>query len=232
MSLETDKNGVKNTTDHVNKAYMGIRQMLFYNEIGPDQKIAYRDLAERLQMSVTPVIQALKWLELQGLVRREHNRGYYTEPISLKQVEEIYDLREVIETSLLSEAIKHLDELAIKKLHKALQLHTIATNEASINERLLRDMELHMAIANLANCKTQSRVLENLFDLLYLKYRGSVLFASRYNTSSEHKMIVDSVISRNLSASKKALSGHIRNIKKLVLEGLSHSIKEREASVF
>ena len=72
---------------HTRKAYQGIRQMLFHNEIVPGQKIAYRDLAERLGMSQTPVIQALKWLEFQGLVRHERHRGYYTEPISIQEVE-------------------------------------------------------------------------------------------------------------------------------------------------
>ena len=52
----------KPDTGHTHKAYQGIRQMLFHNEIVPGQKIAYRDLAERLGMSQTPVIQALKWL--------------------------------------------------------------------------------------------------------------------------------------------------------------------------
>ena len=86
---------------HTRKAYLGIRNMLFHNEIGPGQKISYRDLAERLGMSQTPVIQALKWLEFQQLVRHEPNRGYYTAPVSLQEVEEIYDLRELIELALL-----------------------------------------------------------------------------------------------------------------------------------
>ena len=71
--------------------------MMFHKEIASGQKIACRDLANRLGMSPTPVIQALKWLEFQGLVRHEPERGYYTEPFNLEEVEEIYELREVVE---------------------------------------------------------------------------------------------------------------------------------------
>ena len=50
------------------------------------------------QMSPTPIIQALKWLELQGFVRHEANRGYVMAPFSMKEIEEIYELRELLET--------------------------------------------------------------------------------------------------------------------------------------
>ena len=49
------------------RAYQGIRSLMLHNEIAPGQKISYRELAERLGMSQTPVIQALKWLEFQQL---------------------------------------------------------------------------------------------------------------------------------------------------------------------
>ena len=43
-------------------AFDGIRRMLFLEEIAPGEKLRYRDLAKRLGMSPTPVVQALKWL--------------------------------------------------------------------------------------------------------------------------------------------------------------------------
>ena len=63
-----NKTQTRDPQGHTRKAYLGIRNMLFHSEIVPGQKISYRDLAERLGMSQTPVIQALKWLEFQQLV--------------------------------------------------------------------------------------------------------------------------------------------------------------------
>ena len=60
--------------DHSQQAYKGIRRKLYHKELVPGQKIAYRELAEQLDMSPTPIIQALKWLEIQGFVRHEPHR--------------------------------------------------------------------------------------------------------------------------------------------------------------
>ena len=90
----TKKSGVgKTKEDFTKEAYMGIRRMFFHNEIIPGQKISYGDLAKRLNMSTTPVIQALKHLEFQGLVRHEPNRGYYTENVSLEEITEVCNFR-------------------------------------------------------------------------------------------------------------------------------------------
>jgi DNA-binding GntR family transcriptional regulator len=110
--------------------------MLFHNEIGPDQKIYYRRLAEKLGMSNTPIIQALNQLELQGRVQREPNKGYYTEPVSMKQVKEIYKLRELIETSILPETISSLEEPGIEFLHSALAAHLEAEKQNDLNNKL------------------------------------------------------------------------------------------------
>ena len=64
---DTEKENGK--SDLTWKAYMAIRQMLFYNEIHSGQKIKYKDLSTRIGVSMTPVIQALKWLEFTNIVR-------------------------------------------------------------------------------------------------------------------------------------------------------------------
>ena len=175
-----EKQTKKATEGHTQKAYEGIRRMLFHNELVPGQKISYRDLSERLGMSQTPVIQALKWLEFQKLVRHEPNRGYYTAAMNLKEVEEIYDLRELIELDLLARSIPVIDNAGIKNLEEALEAHLKASKDIYLYERLLCDMEFHLTLAAMANCAVQHQTLKNLFDLLYLKYGGNFLFSSSH----------------------------------------------------
>lgn len=229
------KNKPKKTVreDHTLKAFNGIRRMLFHNEIAPGQKIVYGDLAKRLDMSPTPVIQALKWLEFQGIVRREPNRGYFTEPVSLKEVREIYDLRELLETSLLPKSIEALDESGIIRLRNALDDHRNASARVYLNERLLKDMDFHLTLASLSGCTVQQKTLTDLFDLLYLKYRGSILFVNFMETvDTAHQEIFDAVTRRDLSGARKVLAAHIGNVKRHVLEGLSRMIAEKEDSTF
>lgn len=217
---ETGKTG-----GHTRKAYDGIRNMLFHSEIGPGQKISYRDLAERLGMSQTPVIQALKWLEFQQLVYHEPHRGYYTAPVNLQEVEEIYDLRLLIELDLLQKTLKRIDAKGVKQLRGALNDHLTASKGAYIYDRLLKDREFHLTLAALSGCKVQQQTLKNLFDLLYLKYGGKFLFSTSMDSAdTDHQDLFKKVEERDLRGARNVLSGHIRRVKQHVLEGVGHML--------
>ena len=219
----------RDAADHSQKAYNGIRRMLYNKELVPGQKIAYRDLAEQLQMSPTPIIQALKWLEIQGLVRHAPNRGYYIEPFSLKELEEIYELRELLELALLPAAIEQLDEEGAQQLRQALTAHRSAEREFYLKERLFKNMEFHLTLAALANKETHLNILRTIFDLLFLKYGGNYLpIASLTSVDREHQEIFDCVVARNLHGAQAILAHHISNVKKQVLQSLRRMLEEKE----
>ena len=206
-------------------ALEGIKQMLFTNAISPGQKISYRQLAEKLGLSLTPVIQALKHLEFQGLVRHEPHKGYSTEPMSVQEVQDIYDTRELIETSLIPDIIRHLDEEGIRTL-KALLDRPQVPPEA-VNERLLRDREFHLTLAGLSRRRVQVQILNQLFDLLYLKYRGSLLFVTPETpVGSQHKDIFQALISQDTQRAQAAMANHFTKIRGQALQALATLMAE------
>ena len=210
---------------HTQIAYEGIKQILFNNEISPGQKISYRQLAERLGMSLTPVIQALKHLEFQGLVRYEPNKGYSTEPMSMQEVQEIYDMRELIEVSLLPDVIGRLSEEGIMILQSLLVLEKKGDHESVLNAQLIRDREFHLTLASLSGRRVQVQMLQQLFDLLYLKYRGSLLFIkSKDPVGSEHRNIFNAVVSHDLEEARTAMTEHFSRIKVQALKALGQMI--------
>jgi DNA-binding GntR family transcriptional regulator len=227
------KNMLKSEAGHTRTAYQGIRRMLFHNEIVPGQKIAYRDLAERLGMSQTPVIQALKWLEFQGLVRHERHRGYYTEPISVQEVEEIYDFRLQIELALLPRTIARMDKAGLKTLKTALDAHLKASREIYLHDRLVKDMEFHLTLASLSGNQVQHQALRNLFDLLYLKYGGNLLFSTSMDKAdTAHKELFSRISEGDLDGAQSILSHHIQRVKRHVLNGLERLMEEKDNSGF
>jgi DNA-binding GntR family transcriptional regulator len=193
-------------------------------------------------MSPTPIIQALKFLEFQDLVRHEHNRGYYAQPISLQEVEEVYELREIIEVSLLSKTIEKMNKKATKRLDRALNAYLdsaqklyadFGTSGVLFNDELLKDMEFHLTLADLSESHSHIKILRNLFDLLYLKYRGSILFATLMGgIDIQHRAIFDAVVRKDLKAAEEALRGHISGVKKHVLEGLRKKLREKNGLIF
>lgn len=233
MSNLLGKKTASPNTNHTQIAYMGIRRMLFHNDIAPGQKISARDLARRLGMSPTPVVQALSRLEHQGLVRRENNRGYYSEPISIKQVAEVYDLRQTLEVSLIPKVVGNLTPKGLKILRNSLESYQRAAQDAYINDCLLKDMDYHLTIASLSQNDTHMHVLRQMFDLLYLRNRGSVLFSiPSEKVDKEHVAILESVAHKDVKTAQKILSSHIADKKKLVLEGLHRMMAEKQEAAF
>ncbi|MBF0235171.1 MAG: GntR family transcriptional regulator [Desulfamplus sp.] len=214
--------------DYTQEAYMGIRKMFFHNEIIPGQKISYRDLAERLNMSSTPVIQALKRLEFQGFVRHEPNRGYYTEKISLEEITEIYDFRELIEVALLPITIVKITDQGLQKLKSALDRHLCAVRDIYLKERLMRDMELHLTLAELSQCRLQINTLKHLFDLLYLKYRGNILFVTPMErVDDEHSRLYHFIANKDVDGAAQILRQHISNVKQHAIVSIQRMIEEK-----
>lgn len=227
MVVKKKNKAAKSNSNHTQIAYEGIKKILFTNEIPPGKKISYRQLAEHLGMSLTPIIQALKRLEFQGLVRYEQNKGYSTEPMSMQEVAEIYDMRELIEISLLPDIIKNLNEDGIKRLHDILKTRNKSNEDTYLNEQLLHDKEFHLALAELSGRKIQIQILQYLFDLLYLKYGGSLLFIQAKDpVGSQHQQIFNAVVSHDADAAGKALKAHFSKIRFQALKALGKMIAE------
>ena len=219
--------------DHSQKAYQGIRRLLYYKELVPGQKIPYRELAERLSMSPTPIIQALKWLEIEGFVLHKPNRGYYMTPFSLQEIEEIYELREIIEPSLLPETIKRLNKEGIDRLKASLDAHLSAEREFYLKERLFKNTDFHLTLASLSGRQTQIRVLRHVFDLLLLKYGGNhIPIGSMDAMDKDHQKTFECAVSGDVKGAKATLTKHICNVKKEVLKGFQRVLEEKEESVF
>ncbi|MCG8618787.1 MAG: GntR family transcriptional regulator [Desulfobacterales bacterium] len=220
--------GKKNETkDLTQKAYLAIRQMLFYNEIMPGQKIKYKDLAGRIGVSMTPVIQALKWLEFRNIVRHEPNRGYYVNEVSLREVKEIYDTRLLIEISLAAESMTRIDDKGIERVRNAHAAYREAVSEDKYHKRILKDMEFHMSLASLADAQIQLKMLQELFDVLLLRYSRNLFFLSVMDTSlQEHEDILTCIEQRDADGVTRALSSHIETVREHILKGMRRIMEE------
>lgn len=204
------------------KAFQSIRQMLFYNEILPGQKIKYSDLASRIGVSITPIIQAMKWLEFRNIVRHETNRGYYVNEVSIKEVREIYDTRLLLEVSLVHPAISLLDADGLKKLDQAMASYEAAVRDDNYYHRIMMDMQFHMALASLADCAIQLNMLQELFDMLLLRYSRNLFFISVMDTSPpEHAVIADRLKAGDAPGLQKALTDHIVHVRDHIIKEMS-----------
>jgi DNA-binding GntR family transcriptional regulator len=225
-------NKTEGKSDLAVHAYEGIRQMLFYNEIMPGQKIKYQDLADRLAVSITPVIHALKWLEFKGIVRHEPNKGYYINEVSLQEIQEIYDLRLLLEVSLIPAVMRNLDETGCGRLDQSLAEYKQAVAAENYYDRLMTDMKFHLALAAISQCRIQLKMLQEVFDLLLLKYSRNLVFLSIMDSSQqEHFTILEALKHKNSAELENALSSHLHNVKDHIMEGFKRMFVAKKETV-
>ena len=215
-------------TDLTQKAYMAIRQMLFYNEIQAGQKIKYKDLSSRIGVSMTPVIQALKWLEFTNIVRHEPNRGYYVNEISVAEVVEVYDTRLLLEVSLVPKIIKNVDKKGIEALKMAFENYREAVAEDNFYKRIMTDMKFHMTLAGLSRCTIQVKMLQELMDVLLLRYSQKLVFLSVTDTSlPEHAKIFESLKNCDEAALEACVKFHVDTVRNHIIEGMKRLIVDK-----
>jgi len=218
--------------DLAQKAYQGIRQMLFYNEIIPGQKIKYQDLANKIGVSITPVIHALKWLEFKNIVRHEPNRGYFVNEVSLKEITEIYDSRLLLEVSLVPAIMAHVDDKAVQRLKQSREAYRSAVDEENYYGRLMADMKFHLNLAAVSQCRIQLKMLQELFDMLLLKYtRNLVLLGIMDSSLSEHALIFQCLEGRDLSGLRQALATHLEHVRTHITEGFKKMFVSRKEAM-
>jgi DNA-binding GntR family transcriptional regulator len=220
---------LKDKINLTREAYNDIRRMIFINELRPGQKVAYRDMAKRLGMSLTPVVQALKHMEFLGLLQHEPNRGFYIKPIVAEEIEEAYELREVLEVNLIPKIVAQFDENAKNRLTRALEEYLAAGCSGSLKLRLSKDMNFHMTLAEISNQSISVWMLRYLLDFLYLRFEKEQIFSRpQASAAVEHQKIFDFIVAGDTRAAGKAMREHIRSVKKNVLKDIQSRMNESD----
>ena len=93
-----------------------IRKRIIYQELEPGQKIVEQDLAKEFKTSRAPIREALRQLELEGLVNIIPNKGAYVTGISDKDVHDIYMIRSMLEGLCVRWATEHITQEQLEEL--------------------------------------------------------------------------------------------------------------------
>ncbi|MBX2999237.1 MAG: GntR family transcriptional regulator [Caldilineaceae bacterium] len=128
-----------------------IRDGIIAGQLRPGEKLAEPELATFFQVSRSPVREALRRLEQEGLVVREPNRSCYVWQPTIEDVEEIHTLRTMVECLAAELVIDQLNEDDFTHLYDALQRQRQLVAETKYIELLHEDMRFHEYICQRAN---------------------------------------------------------------------------------
>ena len=215
------KTGAARPVSRADQVYEKVLQAIRSGRYQPGERIREVELAGWLEVSRTPVREALRRLESDGLLTFESWRGVVVSDLNRQQVSELYAMREVLEGAAARMAARHIDDAEIELLDLLLEQSEAAVDDPQRLAKLNR--KLHQTIYVAAHNQYLLQTLkqqENAIALL----RGTT-FASpgRADTAAnEHRAIVEAICDRDADAAEAAARVHIANAQRarlrLILE--------------
>ncbi len=224
------RNPGKTAPSRAEVAYRQIKRMLVVNQLVAGQKIRYQDLAEKLQMSQTPVIHALTRLEIEGLAQSEANKGFFIPELNLNEARELYEVRIIIEEFLVQEAARRINQEQLGQLGRIMQEHASIIGEIYTRQRLWLDARVHLALASFSGHAVGCSALTNIFDRLYLRYRPERLSAARMQeTKNEHQLLLAALTAHDPEQAAIVIREHVVRGQKRMLAGLREDDQFRKS---
>ena len=218
-----------NTSGMLNE-YLPLREVVFNTlrdailtgELAPGERLMEIQLADKLGVSRTPVREAIRKLELEGLAIMLPRRGAIVASITISDLQDVLEVRRVLEGLTIELACKRMNEEELEQLKQGAEAFEKAARENDLTEIAKKDEAFHDVIYNASKNNRLIQILNNLREQMY-RYRLEYIKdeAKREILIEEHRMIVDAIEANDVVLAKKALKKHISNQEKTIIENLS-----------
>jgi DNA-binding GntR family transcriptional regulator len=224
------------TSASKSNAYTEVRKLLLGGEVHPGQRLSHRSLAKDLGLSRSPVREALLQLEAEGLIEHRPQSGVYLREVSPQELEELYDMRLLVEPYAAERAASLASPAQIERLRAACdEVAEIAKRpnlarwlEAAENRRRLStlDIEFHSTILAASHNRVARRFFENaqVISLVvswnHLKTDTIVLAKRVAPTAKHHRAIYEAIKKHDPVAARKLMRAHIGGMSKRVLQSI------------
>lgn len=187
-----------------------LREEILTGRLAPGAHIPLTETAERLEMSVIPVREALQTLTSQGLVEQRPHRGYRVQAANLADLEDTYRLRLVLDPMAVGLAVPRLDVADLEQLEGSLTWLTQAQQRDDWEAHRRHHRAFHFGIYANAGSPWLTRFLQMLWDgseryqRLSTKHRGTLPERVR-----EHQLILEACSARDPAEASRRMYEHL-----------------------
>jgi DNA-binding GntR family transcriptional regulator len=191
-------------------AYQKLRQAIEAGELKPGQRLMEVELAERLEMSRTPVRDALRRLESEGMLTVEPRNGLVVASISRHAMLELYVMREVLEGTAARLCARNASDLEI------MELQELVTREKHLHanlEALARHNRLfHEAVHRGAHNRYLEKSLSAVNDSMWLLGKSQMLLPERAKLAvRQHAELFAAIKGRDADAAEEIARRHVES---------------------
>lgn len=202
-------------------AYERLKQAIITGEIEPGSRIVETTYANMLHISRTPLREALRRLERDGLVEYVQRCGVVVKAFTISDVEEIFTIRNDMVMLLLPSIVELVTEADIKHLRDILVVMDVAQEKQDCEQLAKYNLEFHSAFESISNKHRILSVIES--QETYVSRFSAVTIANIVRHSKahqEHHQIVSLLENRDLEGLKALVSHHLQESKETCLDTL------------
>jgi DNA-binding GntR family transcriptional regulator len=202
-----------------NKVYMTIKKRILNGEYPPEFSLIELKLSEEFGVSRTPVREALRQLELDGLVHLVPNKGVYVSEITSKDISDVYEMRMLIEGLGSKWAALNATEAELEKMKEILDLCEFYTMKGEYLKVLELDGKFHDIIFKASKSKPLNLILKQLHEYIQRARKASLSSPGRAEAAfQEHKAIYDAIKNRDGESAETLTREHILKAKESLLK--------------
>ena len=209
-------------------AYETLKHAIITGDLPAGSRIVETDYADRMHISRTPLREALRKLERDGLVEYMLRRGVIVRAFTIADVEEIYTIRNSLEMLTLPAIIENATEQDIARLRAILAEMDELNEKGDIAALSPRARQFHSELTAISGLKRTIRAIEGQDEYIT---RFSALSIAKENRRSaaheEHHQLVDLVEKRDLKGFRALMHKHIERSKETCLRALEESNLKR-----
>lgn len=199
--------------------YLELKHKILTGEIASQTRLMEIDLSEKMNVSRTPIREAIKRLSDDGLVKVEPRRGAYVANISIKDMLDVFEVRENMEGFAAQLATERITDEQKKELKKIAAEYEAAIKKPNKEAIIELDEKFHNFIVGCCSNETLSELIEYVQELSlrfrYLYYDDFSLYAS---TAEQHNKIVNAISSGKSAKAREEADTHVKALKKFVYE--------------
>ncbi|MGL6260452.1 GntR family transcriptional regulator [Vibrio sp. WXL103] len=195
-------------------AYQKLLHAIRHGELTPGTRVREIEIAEKLGISRTPVRDAIRRLESDGLLIHMPRQGAVIKQLEQKEVVELYEVREVLEGTAARYAARHANEIELAELE---DLNDIMLSHADDPVKVAEANRLfHQALYRAANNRYLVDALNSLSNALPLLGKTTLQVDDRTQTAyQEHQAIIDAIRLRDGDKAEQAARYHIQQSQRI-----------------
>lgn len=201
-----------------------LRQAIITGEFAPGERLMEISLANRLGVSRTPVREAIRKLELEGLVIMIPRKGAQVARITEKNLRDVIEIRTVLEEFAAVLACERIDQSGLHDLRQAHEGFIRSVENGDILDIVDKDETFHDTIFRATNNDRLISIINNLREQFY-RYRMEYVkdIRQRSNLVEEHRELLDAISSRDSIKAKELMKTHLLNQQQEVINNIQEA---------